>query len=676
MKLPAQGSWISSQAGDTFGDIVASRNIDLNDSGKLKLARKAMALFSYGISGSAAAGEDPGFQGTVLNVLTDDTYGYILTPTTQFVMQMDNSVAAIETPATNKPTYGFDSDSEIFNGIVHVSGGQYVSALPAGTSAPYSGRVISGLSTTVPHPLCALANKPLLAVGNGSEVKIYNTSYSNTVSIALPAQFYATSIRSRGNNIYIGTRHIYGGEARLFIANGSATTPDNGYGCGADWIYSQCEYQARMCIVTSAGQIRSFNGGGFDEVANFPVYKTPFSWASTNPNSYLVGRVANRGMTASGDFLYLCIDGSLNQGAGVYPGQFLANQPSGLWEFTTKSGLFHKAAIGFNSRLRFTVSAANSGYITTPTAHQAQTGDPVLANPVALTGLTAGQVYYAIVDSGASTTTMRLALSPADAYAGKYVSIGGTPTTDYVVVDRYETFGTDFLSYPGAVFAFGRLKPSSFFGTEVFFGAGLYDTTLTLYKAALCSLGMARNRGQFTTVRFPALGIEDLFNRLTAFVDSLNLDSDQIIVKFRTHKRFGLPSPAAFSGNGATWTSATTFTIDTNTKDVKSMAVGDEITVIKGANAGYTAHITVTDTSSSTYVVTIDESMPTTSGNFDFVADYWIKWQAWTASNLADMKSAIKKTLPGAKGNWVQFKFELRGHVILEGTELDTQPNQ
>jgi len=186
---------------------------------------------------------------------------------------------------------------------------------------------------------------------------------------------------------------------------------------------------------------------------------------------------------------------------------------------------------------------------------------------------------------------------------------------------------------------------------------------------------MAPNRGSFTTARIPAAHIDDSFNQLAAFVDNLHLDTDQIVVKYRTQKRFGLPTPLAYSGSGASWTSATTFTIDTTTKDVKSMAVGDEITVVSGINAGYTAHITALETSSSTYTVTIDESMPATSGSFDFIADNWTKSDVWDSSTLTDFKTAIVKTLEQAKGAWVQLRFELRGHVIIEGTEIDSKPN-
>lgn len=681
-KIPATDTWVASQKGETFGDIIETRNIDLNSAGLLKLARKAMALFSYGTASDALIGEDPAFQGTTLGIITDTEYAYVVTPAGTFRAHLtDSYVPVLQAPASNSPTHGFDSDIVWFQGLPHVSGGQYVSSLNLGFST-WAARVISGLSTTVPHPLCEVEHLASLAVGNGNTVKLYSAGYANTATLTLPSQYVVTTMRWRQNNIYVGTRHIYGGEAKMFIWDGStASARGGGWGCGADWIYSLCEHDGVMTATVSTGHVRGFNGGGFTTIAAFPVAYTPFSWASTNPSSYTVGKVANRGTASAGDRLFINIDGSLNQGAGVYPGQYLPNQPSGLWELKTGSGLVHKASPNFKSRLRLPVAGVNSSFITT-TAHQAATGDPIYVVPVGITGLMVGQVYYAIV---ASTTTMQLALSPADAYAGRYVVCSGTPSTDYIVVDRYEALGSDFVSYPGAVFAFGLAVPSAFFATEVLFGAGIYDSTLALYRATLCSLGMGRNRGHFVTSKIsieasstqaPVKNTQ--FEAFAAFVESLNLDTDQIVLKYRANRKFGLPSPLAFSGVGATWTSTTTFTVDSTLKDVKSIAVGEEITVIKGEAAGYTCHVTAIENSTSLYTFTVDETMPVSTGTFDFIADNWTKWPvAFTRSSLADLRTGFKTTLDMLSGKWAEFKIELRGReVAIEEMQTVNTPKQ
>lgn len=680
IRIPAQSTWRSAQNGDTFGEIVASRNIDLSEDGKAKLSRKAMGLFGYGASSDAVAGTDPAFQGTFLGAVSDTEYAYLLTAAGMFVMHMTDNLIPVLQTANNgsQPTFGFDSDICMFKGLPHVSGGIYLSVLNltfSNWASRNPGSLAAGpLTSGVPHPLCVVEQLNQLAVGNGNTVRTYDTSYVLQNTLTLPSEYYVTTIRWRQNNLYIGTRHIYGGEAKLFIWNGTGSTAQYGFGCGADWIYSLCEFQGSMACVTSAGQIRRFNGGGFDDIANFPVYYTPYSWASTNPASYLVGKVANRGMAASGNFLNINIDGTLNNAAGVAPGTYLPQQPSGLWRYSTTSGLWHHAALNFSPRIRQSPSALNSSYLSFATAHQASTGDAIIVEPVTLTGLNAGQVYYAIPGS---TTTMRLALSPADALAGRYVTVGGTVSTDAFVTDRYETLGYGIASYPGAVFTLGAGRPSSFYASDVMFGGGLYDSTLTLYKATLCSLGMGRNRGTFSTPKILSPGIGDTFNKFSAFVERLSLDTDQIVMKYRTQNDLGLPSPLAFTGAGATWTSSTTFTVDTTAKDVKSINVGDEIEVITGQAAGYTCHVTAIENSTSTYTFTVDETMPVSSGTFDFVADNWTKWGTFGRDQLTALRTGFKKTLTAGSAKWVQLKIELRGRgVAVQEMQIINTPKQ
>ncbi|KKL83633.1 hypothetical protein LCGC14_1972810, partial [marine sediment metagenome] len=84
----------------------------------------------------------------------------------------------------------------------------------------------------------------------------------------------------RNNVLYIGTRHLDGGNARMFLWNGSGTTHNGAFSVGAEWSYSGEEYQSSMITVTSGGQILWFNGGGFNVLANFPIYYTPIKWTT------------------------------------------------------------------------------------------------------------------------------------------------------------------------------------------------------------------------------------------------------------------------------------------------------------------------------------------------------------------------------------------------------------
>jgi hypothetical protein len=232
--------------------------------------------------------------------------------------------------------------------------------------------------------------------------------------------------------------------------------------------------------------------------------------------------------------------------------------------------------------------------------------------------------------------------------------------------------GQTSITSPGAVFVYGRTHPLAFFGSEVLFGGSTIDENQSA-KGVLMSLGMGRNAGYFVTSKIRSAKIQDAFQKLLQFFEGLRLASDQIVVKYKTTKK---PYAPLFFTGSATWTSATTFTVDTTKKDFKAVAVGNEIEIVEGAGAGYSAHITAIDDTSSVYVVTIDETMPISSGSFDFIADNWRKLPLTTTEN-ADAADGLAETPVGTKAHWVQFKVELRGRgVIIDEMQFVNGPHR
>jgi hypothetical protein len=647
ISLPSSGRWQSSQNGDTFGSIVRSKNASLDREGMLEMARKAMALYSLD--------DDAGF-GTPTVMETDGTYLYVLTTDGHcFVIDLTaDFFSIVETSGTNSPTLGLDSDMVIFNDKPHASGGAKVGYLNAFGQGQlwHNPSPITDLSTDFPHPLCVRERAGTLLVGDGNVVRQYSAGYSRDTDneLTLPASYIVTGIRTNGSNIYLATRHRYGGTAKLFVWNGAGTANQAEYPIGADWAYSMEIYQSAPTVITSAGQIKRFNGGGFDAIANLPVYYTPYSWTSTAADTSLVGKVASRGMRALGDILYINIDGSLNN--DVAPGAYLPEQPSGLWVLDPRAGLYHKAGYNHQSNLRQTVSDLNSSYLSVPLAHQAELGDAVLYTGT-LTGLTSGQVYYAIPDSA---TTMRLALTPQDAVAGKHLAVTGTPSSDRLITDRYESMGHTAISVPGGVCVFGRNAFNGFYGSEAVFGGAALDETLSA-KGVLMSLGMGRNAGTFVTPRIESAAIADTIQKIGARFRPLALDTDKLVIKYRTRKRYGSPSrPITIA-----WTSSTAFTVDTTLYDFSAAQEGDEVEIIAGAGAGYTAHITAINTDSSTYAVTIDESLPVSAADTAMAfVDNWTKLTTLTKDTESNAAGYFVGAL-GETSPWAQLKIEMRG---------------
>jgi len=655
--IPGDGRFKSVQAGEKFGSIIRSKNISLDKDGVISLAKNANVLYSLS--------DDAGF-GNPLAMETDGSIVYVITVGHMYRFRLDQLyLPGDEVIATNGPTLGEDSDILLFNGLMHASGGakvNYLNNLGIG-QLWHNPAPITDLSTSFPHPLCLNGRAVTMLVGDGNVLRQYSTAYVRDTAneLTIPAEYIITCVRMRGTNIYVGTRHRYGGEAKLFIWNGTGLRNQAEYGVGSDWIYSMTEYKSSIALVASSGEILRFNGGGFDKIGEFPVATTTYSWTSLAADTSLIGKIASRGMRTVGDVLYMNVDGSLNSTSLVYPGKYIPEQPSGLWCLDGQAGLYHKAGYNYMTMLNLTIQEVASNYLVFNTAHQANTGDPFFYVG-GLTGLTPFQVYYAIVDSA---NTLRVAISPEDAVNGNYILITGTPTTDRIYTNRYESMGQTNITQPGGLLAFGRTFPPAIYGSDVMFGGATIDENQTS-KGVMMSLGMGRNRGYFVTPKIPNAKIVDTYQKIVAKFDHLDLATDSIVVKWRKVKKTGFPTPLFFSG-AANWTSPTTFTVDTLLKPFMSVVVGDEIEVVEGAAGGYTANITAIDKATTTYIVTIDEEMPVSTGQFDFIVDNW--WKIGGEINNTTSPTALDAGFAEKQVNtsatWVQFKVELRGRNVM-----------
>lgn len=645
--LPSQnGKYRVAHGRNGFADIVRTRNLDFRSIGNINVAQSPVVLYTNGDNANFSS---------VQSIVADSTYYYVITSNRCYSLVADTLVFA-ELTTTNMPTMGVWSDAVAFNSEVVASGSNSISGY---ASSAWTNHSIT-TSSSYPHPLCVFINRNELAIGDGNTVKTYNTSYSLQNTLTIPAQFTVTWMRWMLGDLYIGTRNTAGGDAMMFRWNGTGTSAQQGYSIKGDWIYSGTVFQDTIVVLASSGQLLRFNGGGFTEVAHFPIYETQFSWVSSASATSLNGKCPNRSMLAGGDIIYINIDGSIGgQGNAGYPGAYLHDQPSGLWIYDPQIGLYHTAGYPYTKYNTLTISSAQSGYLNFASAHLLETGDEIRAASVSnITGLTTGRDYFAIkVD----TTTIQLAFSPADAYAGRNISFSGTVSGDTINVSRTNRGGVS-STLPGAMCRFSRNETQPFFGSRIFFGGQAINNANTNVKS-LMSFGRGRNVGNFITSQFPSSQATDFFKKLYINVDKLYLDSQSIHIKYRTADKPGLPTPIRYSDTGlATWTSTTTFTVNTLTKNFQAAAVGDEIEITEGAGAGYTAHITAINTDSTTYTVTIDEAIPNISAadTSEVMVDNW-KSLPTIGNTSEDIEKGIASVLADSTGVWIQFKIEIRG---------------
>lgn len=655
----ANRKWVTDQSSDIYSDAVMTKNLEFDKAGYAALAKKAMALYSQ---------DNDGDFGNIIAMGADTQFLYIVTTANFFLMSLGNEQLTVQKNTSGAPpTFDFSSDLEFFNGLPHVSGNNSVNSFNAsliGFNAWVS--VITGLNTAYPHPLCKHEGRQTILVGDGNVLRQFDTSYVEDTDnkLTIPAEYVITGIRYKNNNAYIFTRNIAGGNAKLFVWNGTGVGNNGAFGVNADWIYSGCEYGSYVAIVTSIGQLLEFNGAGFTALANFPVYYSDYPWTSANATKSVIGNVANRGMEAVGEILYININGLLNGGQASIAGTYLPGMPSGLWKYDPQVGLYHNAGLNYKVKQQLQPATISTNALVFSGAHNALTGDAVLCvRQSGITGTRQAETYFAIV---IGPLAVQLALTPAEAFAGKFLTLSGTPAAgDLFAFDVYNSMGSGQVENAGPVFVMKKLIADLFYGSSVLFAGVAFNNALA-QKGVLNSLGLGRNIGYFVTPKIPSANVMDTFQKILMKFPQLNLASDMIYLKWRNNQRIGTPSHTGFNGLGGTFTSATTFAVNPANKDIQTAIIGDEIEIIAGAACGYIGHITAIDgiTNPASWAITIDRSLPVSNGDtMDFIFDNWIKYNPVSNSEKTNTQNFAERAI-GEGGTWIQFKIVMVGRDI------------
>lgn len=648
-KLPGN-NWRPDYSSDKRGNLIATQNLDFDNEGYLSLAPKPVNIYNQD--------DDAGFTRVFgiqyFNTNGAGTDGYLVLTrggAYNVVLADGGAVTEIASDSTFANTF---PDLVIFNGLAHFSG-HTGTTVQSWDGASFTSRITS-LTSSLPQPMCVFENRNELAVGNGNAVKTYNTSYSLQNTLTLPADFTVVTMRWEENKLFIGTRHKHGGDAKIFTWNGSGSAAQAGYTVRAPRVYSLCNYKSGIVAIVSTGQILRWTGGGFEPLkdayaveANFPVWYENRLWQDEDSGTALIGKVLDRGSIADGDLIYI------NASSAVATNEsdtLLKNFPSGIWVFDPQVGLYHKALPTADKIQNVAVSSLASSVLTLASAIQTETGEPIFIEAVgSITGISANQTYYAIK---VTTSTFKLALTPADAYAGDNITLAGSAGVATVTVARNRQIGSVNDSEAGAV---GLISPQdvtdTFTNSPIVWGSRTYklgDVDATY--DSLNILSQANNMGYFITPKIYASNVLDAWQSLKLRIRNLNLDTDKLIIKYRTRERFGMPSRPS----QGTYTSSTVLGGSTNT--YKRAAVGDEVVITKGYGAGRSAHITTVNSAE----LTIDEAIPNVSGTEEvefYVTDFK---KLGTVSNTDRfIQDNYSEHALGIKAPWIQFKVELRG---------------
>lgn len=629
MRLP-KNNWTQFNSGKLTGFLNETINVDFDKQGAVSLSKRP-SLFYGSI-------QDSNFGALKAIVYFNSTYNFI-TDNEFFYGDLDGNNL---TESTGSVPLAKGTDGLVCYGRLYVTGDTLADYW---NGSAWNGTIGVTLTTGKEHPLAvfeSLTNHKLV-IGNGNTVTPYNSSHSAGTALVLPQEYEVTCIRYRNGYLYVGTKNLNGGEAKVFIWDGNTANANYAIGVGASIVSSMTEFGDSIALVTSAGQLRVISGSSISTLANFPIYNSRSQWVESG-DVYYTGKVFNRGMIADGDRIYISVGGT-NQSSWIH-GQY-----SGLWCFDPNVGLYHKAGFSDDRQTGVSGIALADNTVTIGADHHAETGDRILVlDAGSITGITAGEAYFAI---RVSTTKFKLAQTRYDAHNGNAITLGGTFTSSSFRYIPTNQVGDVYNVLQGAVAIYSPLEyPKDLWTGGVIYGGktdnGIYGVNL---------LADVRSVGRITTQRIYGSRIIETWQNLTTFLDGLYLDNEKIIIKAKSKDKLGLPTPP----NNVAWDDTDTFTTSENL-GLGAVSVGDEVTLLEGYSAPRSAHVTtITNNGNGTYTFTVDRAIGKVGNGGDVSFDNFRKITEIT--NDSDEVNTPKAGLD-LKTPWVMFRIEMEGYDL------------
>jgi hypothetical protein len=639
---------------DVNGNLYATRNIDLDEEGYIKLSAGVVSIFSES--------DDADFRNlnTIFHGSEPYMFGTNVFKTT--IVSFDNFFVDATT-ANGAPSPGAEEDGIYFNGSEVISDTNVVQYNLAGTWTTISGTTAPAAGE--PSVMCVFPNQNSLLFATGNRVQRINTSWTVAQTLTLPADYAVLSMDTNGNYAYIATRHKKNGEAMLFQWTGINTTNDGAYGVGTFEISTVKKYKSTVAMVDSLGRLLAFTGNGFEELASLPAYYSRANWGDAT-NEY--SGITNRGMVVDGDLIYL----NINPEVEDVGRRMLPNMPGGIWCYDPKVGLYHKYSASKNTVLRPNSVMTAGINTTTDVITISGTTVPATGSPVfykrgasAIGGLSTDRYYYII---RLTSTTFKLAETYEDAMNDVAINLTSASDAQTFFFIQENDYGDVFPGDKNFVLSLNNAEYRTKQLGRICFSSDCYGNTGTQIERFNIICPVVRNRGHFITPKMFAEDVEDAFKSVTLRFKPLKF-GDKIIVKYKDADKANMPATLrsiVTNDNLVTWTSTTTFTTiatpNEQTYNFSTLTSGDEIEIIGGAGAGYTGVVLSVSKSGLQYTVVLTEAVPFVSVNDTSMVQ---------ASNfklldtITHTENLTRKTIAiDTESSWLQIK------VIMEGVDV------
>lgn len=663
MKIPLRDNlgrrrWTVDQSSDQGLQILATKNIDFDKRGYATLAARTISIYNNSDDADFDLPMGSYYSGGLKRIATSDDV---------FIAAINDSTPSLtQDTGTDVPTgMGFDSSACIFNGEWAVTENADLTTFDGST---YTDRSVT-LTSGVRHPVCEMKSNRTLLIGNGAQVKQFNTSYTEGTNLSLPAGLEVVAIAYNRNQAAIVTWDDQNEEAWFFIWDGATAAANYSFPMGSNRGYMVLPFEDGFVIFTGAGKWLQYVSGGLKEIAGLP---SSFTTAVLGDEDDLADIAFDTSaIVDNGKMLFnlTAVVSSKNS----EPNDYFPTQPSGVYCIDPEIGAYHRHAL----------SGAKLVVDVIPTADVNTTDDQITVTAAPETGTevvynaTGSTVLGGLEDTGTyfvikvDATTIKLASSRTNALAGTAINLTGTGNNNQVLWFLIASdFGQLYVSNPAGLIA--RTGPSdtqSIFNQYILGGrVPIVSATTDVYMLDVVSK-YGENRGWILTQWVQGDSLNDLWEKICVKARGLVDDLDKIVVKYRLAPNANLPIIGV--SNVATWVDANTFTTTEDLSAVKTAFDASdvdgayEVEFIAGAGSGYTAHITGISEAGGTYTVNIDEDIKNiaASDTAFFVIENFLKLK--TIEDESAMSSSSNPNYSefpiGKDWKEIQFKIELRG---------------
>lgn len=654
-KIPSNNRFNQTNESDLFGNIEYTKNINFDELGYLKLSPRCISLLN--------SEDDTNFNLPIS--LGRVSFGdvYIATAENPYILDISDSNCSLIEDTDNgddsPPNLTFDSHGKWWISRWHVTTDTALFYKTV-SNGDWTDTSVS-LTTGKTHPIELFEKANTLMVGNGNSVKQLDTSYStgSLAQLTISSDYEITHLAYNNNYIAIGTKLSdtvdgQNKDASLFIWDGSASSANEAHKVGSDMVVGLAPYKSSFVILTRKGELKYFNGGGFDVIASFPVYFKNLIWGD-----FINRQAYGDTIIVEGDRIYINIKSQiLDDNLKNYCEQM----PGGIWCYDPKIGLYHRysgsisqgtflyvQSSGVNTTTNTATVYSISSYPTSPTIPE--TGNPVKVLTTTIGGLTQGEIYYLIK---ASSTEFKIASTKENALALIPIDLTSTGSNSLFLAIDEKDFGQSLTGRSGGMGFFGH---KTFAYENILFGGDYIEEGGSQYSFLNMSVSKFKNIGYIITSKLNSSEIED--NILKGYIKYRPLKSTDIIeIKYKNKDYINIPVVAS-----CTATSSTVLTTTDNIADAYAFSDDLECEIIMGAGSGQMVKVSSITYNTGTYTITLESALDGVSAS-DLLD---IKLDNWTSIITIDTDSSPdnwQEFSIAKNSKWIKFKVVLNGSDI------------